>query len=139
MSSDLDELIEEAIALKNDVAKNGIGVANDRLEIELAEAVKQFDLNAVIPGEDNSMGLAAKGGDSQTFMSLFTKRIRANLCDGNGEFTKLIRNGLHTSVGATLTALVTALGLPAALLPLLIPIAVIISYSGLEAFCEMDK
>lgn len=137
MTDGFDEALKEAIALKSAVEATGIEVANTRLEAELIEISTQFDLNAFVPGDDNTMGMAAKKGDAKAFVPLFKKRIRANLCDPNGEFTKLIQTGLHTSVGAVLTALVTALALPAAVLSLLIPIAVIVSYSGLEAFCEM--
>lgn len=85
------------------------------------------------------MGMAARSGDGRSFLEAFKERIRANLCDPEGEFTKLIRTGLNTSVGATLTSLVAVLGLRAGAIPLLVPVAVLVSYSGLEAFCEVTS
>jgi hypothetical protein len=58
------------------------------------------------------------------------------MCGRDGQFSKLIQSGLQGSVGAVVAALAAALSLPAAALALLVPIAVIISHSGLEAFCE---
>ena len=65
--------------------------------------------------------------------------IRKNLCAPGGEFNKLIKSGLNTSVGAVLTAIVTSLGIPFVALGVIIPIAVIIANTGLDAFCEINK
>jgi hypothetical protein len=51
----------------------------------------------------------------------------------------LIKSGLNTSVGAILTTIITALGIPIVALGILVPIAVIIADTGLEAFCEFTS
>jgi len=64
--------------------------------------------------------------------------VRANLCASDGEFAKMMAAGLQGSVGAIVASLATALALPVAALGLLVPMAVLIVHSGLEAFCAAD-
>lgn len=139
MATDIDSLIAEAITLKAQVDREGPSIAEARLTAALSDVSENYDLNTLVPGDGNEMGMAATSGDGRGFLEAFKARIRANLCDPKGEFTKLIRTGLHTSVGATLTSLVAVLGLPAGALPLLVPVAVLITFSGMEAFCEVSS
>jgi hypothetical protein len=134
----LDQLITSAFALDSSIKDGDLGPVRANLSEEIERISRDYDLDTLLPGgSGGGLGMAAKRRDPDTFYKLFIERVRANLCAKNGEFTKLIRHGIHSSVGATLTALVLTLGLPGATLTLLVPLAVLICHSGLEAFCKM--
>ncbi len=137
MITQFDDLLKSALALNDQIVDGNLEPARTKLASEIERLGQEFDLDALLPGEGGGLGMAAKRRDASTFYDLFIKRVRANLCAKNGEFTKLIRQGIQSSVGATLTALVLALQLPAAMLTLLVPMAVLICHSGLEAFCAL--
>jgi hypothetical protein len=136
----LDDVIVEAIALRQKTEGGDLTAAYAAMERDLAQLSRELDVTTLLPGgPDAALGMAAKEKNAKRFYAVFKKRIRANLCDGDGEFAKLIRAGVQGSVGAIVTALAAALSLPAAALTILVPLAVIISHSGLEAFCEVTE
>lgn len=137
MTSQLDDLLKSAFLLNDTIKDGDLTPVRAQLTTEIERLNQEFDLDALLPGESAGLGMAARRRDSDAFYKLFMERVRANLCAKDGEFTKLIRQGIQSSVGATLTALVISLSLPAGLLTLLVPIAVLICHSGLEAFCAL--
>lgn len=137
MTVQFDDLLKSAFALNDEIKDGNLEPARAQLAAEIARLNQEFDLDALLPGEGGGLGMAAKRRDPSKFYDLFVERVRANICAKDGEFTKLIRQGIQSSVGATLTALVLALRLPGAMLTLLVPMAVLICHSGLEAFCAM--
>jgi hypothetical protein len=139
MTVQFDELLKSAFALDEKIIGGDLEPARAQLTSEINRLNQEYDLDALLPGEGSGLGMAAKRRDPSKFYDLFVERIRANMCAKDGEFTKLIHQGIQSSVGATLTALVLYLSLPAGLLTLLVPIAVLISHSGLEAFCALPK
>ncbi|AYG57944.1 hypothetical protein QD460_06685 [Rhizobium jaguaris] len=132
-----DDLLKSALMLNDEIKDGNLEPARTQLASEIGRLNQEFDLDALLPGGGGELGMAAKRRDVSKFYDLFIERVRANLCAKNGEFTKLIRQGIQSSVGATLTALVLALHLPGAVLTLLVPMAVLICHSGLEAFCAL--
>lgn len=137
----LDEAIEAAIKLKASLADLDAAAAYPELE----KAVRAFEaegypLGAIIPqGADNSLGFSLRAADGRTFFQVYSSLIRKSLCTPGGEFNKLIRSGFNSSVGAILTAIVTSLGIPLVALGVVIPVAVIIANTGVDAFCEMTE
>ena len=137
----MDEAIEAAIKLKQDLGDAGLAAAYPALE----KAVRAFEeegypLDAIVPqGADAKLGFSLKTADGRTFFQVYSTLIRKSLCAPGGEFNKLIKSGINSSVGAVLTAIVTSLGIPLLALGVVIPIAVIIANTGLDAFCEINK
>lgn len=134
----LDQAIQSAINLNEKVRRTGVSSAYSELE----KAVQAFEnegypVEAIIPhGEATSLGVKASG---RTFFEIYSGLIRKNLCAPDGEFNKLIKSGVNSSVGAVLTAIVTSLGIPLVALGIMIPIAAIIANTGLDAFCELTE
>lgn len=137
----MDEAIESAIELKEVVAKDGVASAHSELEKAIrAFETEGYPLESIIPqGEDAHLGFSLRSADGRSFFEIYSALIRNRLCTAHGEFSKLIRAGLNQSVGAVLTAIVTSLGIPAVALGIMIPIAVMIANTGLDAFCETTK
>jgi hypothetical protein len=113
---------------------------------ELEKAVRAFEndgypIEAIIPqGTDARLGFSLKTTDGRAFFQVYSKLIRKSLCSPRGEFNKLIKSGLSkASAGAVLTTIVTSLGIPAIALTVIVPVAVIIAKTGLDAFCELTK
>ena len=136
--ADIDDMISQAIVLKHRAETEGIGPIRELLVSEIDSLGKQIDLDAMLPGTGGKLGMAAEQRDSESFFNVFSDQIRDNLCRKGGEFNKLIRQGPQSSVGAILTALVMTLGVPMVALSLLVPIAVLICHSGLEAYCKVS-
>lgn len=130
----MDQAIQEAIQL------NQKGVAS--AYSELGKAIQEFEnegypLDSIIPqGEDAKLGFSLRNANGETFFEIYAALIRKKLCGADKEFNKLIRSGVASSAGAILTTIVTTLGIPLVALGLMIPIAVIIANTGLDAFCE---
>jgi len=138
----LDQAIQAAIELNKNVSEKGLAVGFSELE----KAVQDFEsegypIQTIIPqGEDASLGFSLKRADGKKFWEIYSDLIRKSLCNSGGELHKLIGSGISTSVGAVLTAIVSGLGIPVVALGVMIPIAVIIINTGLDAFCAMaDK
>lgn len=135
----MDQAIQSAIKLNENVGKDDVAFAYPELE----EAVQAFEnegypLESIIPqGEDARLGFSLRSADGRTFFEIYSSLIRKSLCTPDGEFNKLIKSGLNHSVGAILTVIVTSLGIPIVALGIMIPIAVIIANTGLDAFCEL--
>ncbi|MFN0192835.1 MAG: hypothetical protein ACKVP5_12820 [Aestuariivirga sp.] len=136
----LDDAIEQAIALNRQIKDGNIEPAYASMQAQLAAVSQELDISTLLPGGPSAeLGMAAKKMDAPGFYAVFKSRIRANICAPSGEFGKLMQPGLHGSVGAIVTALAAALSLPAVALPLLVSIAVLISQSGIEAFCKTTE
>ena len=137
----MDQAIQSATTLNENIGKNGVASAY----LELEKAVLAFEnegytLESIIPrGEEASLGFSLRSGDSRTFFEIYSRLIRKRLCTPNGEFNKLIKSGLNSSVGAVLTAIVSSLGIPVMALSIMIPIAAIITNTGLDAFCALTE
>jgi hypothetical protein len=133
----MDEAIQAAIRLKESTA--------DAAYPELEKAIRDlqdegYPIEAIVPSDaDARLGFSLKTADGKTFFDVYSKLIRKSLCAPGGEFNKLIKSGINSSVGAVLTALVTALGIPLLALGVMIPVAVLIANTGLDAFCEINK
>lgn len=137
----LDEAIEAAIRLKQDLGDSDTAAAYPELE-KAVQALEDegYPIDAIIPqGADAALGFSLRAADGRTFFNIYSKLIRKSLCAPGGEFNKLIKSGLNSSVGAVLTVIVTSLGIPLVALGVVIPIAVIIASTGLDAFCEMTE
>jgi hypothetical protein len=99
-----------------------------------------YPLESVIPqGEEAGLGFSLQSADGRTFFQIYSKLIRKSLCAPDGEFNKLIKSGLNTSVGAVLTAIVTSLGIPIVALGIMVPIAAVIANTGVDAFCTLTE
>ena len=134
----LDEAITDAIALSKDTSADSLDSVYKLLDDSIIKLSEELDVATLLPGgAEAALHVAAKKADGRAFFEIFKRRVIQNICAKNGEFGKLIRAGLQGSVGATATALATALTLPAAALGIVVPLAVLISHIGLEAFCEM--
>jgi len=108
------------------------------------EALRSFEeegypLEVIIPSSDAQLGFSLRRVDGKSFFSIYAGLIRKTLCTADGEFNKLVKSSLNTSVGAILPAIVTTLGIPAVALGIMIPIAVIIANTGVDAFCEWTE
>lgn len=134
---DIDQLITQAIELKQMAAAGGSIVAEAQLGQEIHRLNEIMDINDLMPGEETLLGMAASERDGSKFSELFLSHIRQKLCSEDGEFYKLIRDGLSASVGAILTALIAALPIPAVALSILVPLSVVICHSGLDAYCGL--
>ena len=138
MEMTLDQAITEAIALKQKVEREGINAGFSALD----SAVKAFEnegipIDVLIPqGQETSLAFSFK---SEAFWPTYRDLLRNRLCDEEGELYKLVSSGISTSVGAVLTAIVTALGIPRIALGVMIPIAVIIVNTGVDAFCAITE
>jgi hypothetical protein len=138
---DLDDAVKAAIELRKTIEKDSVDLAYSDLE----KAVRQFEsggypLESIIPqGQDAKLGFSLKRADGKTFCEIYSDMLRKRLCSPGGEFHKLAKSGINSSVSAILTAIVSSLGIPMAALGIIIPIAVIIAYTGLDAFCECAK
>jgi hypothetical protein len=134
----LDEAMKAAIDLKARTSEAD-------LYPELEKAIRQFTqdgypIESIVPrGTDARLGFTLKSSDGKTFFQVYAKLLRKSLCSPGGEFNKLIKSGINTSAGAVLSAIVSALGIPLVALGVIIPVAVIIANTGLEAFCELSQ
>jgi hypothetical protein len=137
----MDEAIQAATNLKEQLADKDLAAAYPELEKALhAFEEEGYPIESILPqGTDFSLGFALKTADGKTFYQVYSKLICKNLCGPGGEFNKLIKSGVSTSVGAVLTAVVTSLGIPLLALPVIAPVVAIIANTGLDAFCEMVK
>jgi hypothetical protein len=137
----MDQAINAAIELNEEIGRRGIKSAYSELE----KAVRSFEKNgypleSIIPhGEDTGLGFSLRRTDGKTFFAIYSSLIHKKLCKPGGEFNKLIKTGIDSSVGAVLTAIVTSLGIPLVALSIMIPIAVIIFNTGIEAFCKFTE
>jgi hypothetical protein len=140
MADQIDDALERANKLDETVRKSGISVAYGELDRALSAFKKVAPLEALIPsGEEARLGFSLRALDAGRFFDVYSGLLRKSLCTPEGEFRKLIRAGMDSSVGAILTALVTSLGIPVIALGVMIPVAVIIANTGLETFCELTK
>lgn len=137
----MDEAIQAATNLKAQLADKDVAAAYPELEIALhAFEEAGYPIESILPqGADSALGFSLKTADGKTFYQVYAKLIHKSLCGPGGEFNKLIKSGLSTSVGAVMTAIVTSLGLPLLALPVIVPIVAIIANTGLDTFCEMVK
>lgn len=137
----MDEAIQTAIRLKDEVGPSNLDAAYPELEKAIRDLQHEgYPIEAIIPSDaDARLGFSLKTADGKTFFDVYSKLIRKSLCAPGGEFNKLIKSGINTSVGAVLTALVTALGIPLVALGVMIPVAVLIANTGLDTFCEINK
>jgi hypothetical protein len=137
----MDQAIQTAIKLHANLGQDGVASAY----VELEKAIHAFEdegypLESIIPqGGDSGLGFSLKRADGKTFFEIYSGLIRKSLCTADGEFNKLIKSGLNSSVGAILTVIVTSLGIPIVALGIMIPIAVIIATTGIDTFCEFTK
>ncbi|BAY08698.1 hypothetical protein [Calothrix sp. NIES-2098] len=137
----LDQAIQSAIELNASVSKEGLKVAFP----ELRKAIEEFEddgypIETIIPQEEEvGLGFSLKSTDVERFWEIYSDLIRKSLCGSNGDLHKLVQSGISTSVGAVLATLVTGLGIPAAALGIMVPIAVIIVNIGVDAFCIMTE
>lgn len=137
----IDEAIQLATKLNEDINRKGVASAYSELE----RAIRAFEnegypLDCIIPtGEDSRLGFSLRSADGRTFFQIYSNLIRKRLCTPNGEFNKLIKGGVNSSVGAVLTAIVSSLGIPAVALGIMIPVAVIIANTGIDAFCALTE
>src|SRR5262245_59690369 len=112
----LDQAIQAAIKLNEDVGKKGVAAAYSELE----DAVRAFEgagnpLESIIPqGGDAQLGFSLRSADGKSFFDIYSRLLRKQLCTRQGEFNKLIRSGIDSSVGAVLTSIVVGLGIPVA-------------------------
>jgi hypothetical protein len=138
---EMDQAIREAIALNETVSRTGLDAAYSGLENAMRSFEKDgYPIEAIIPGKQAAaLGFSLKGLSGNAFFEAYARLIRKSLCTPEGEFNKLIRSGLSSSVGAVLTVTVTALGIPMVALGVMIPVAVIIANTGLEAFCAVTE
>jgi len=137
----LDEAIQAAIELNHDMDREGPAPGFVQLETAVQEFKDEgYPIESIIPqGTDSKLGFSLKSADARDFWGIYAALIRKRLCDSEGELGKLIESGISTSVGAVLTAIVTALGIPAVALGIMIPIAAIIVNTGVDAFCAMSE
>ena len=137
----MDEAIEAAIRMNRLTPGGDVAAAFPELERAVQDFERQgYPIESIIPGgKAASLGFSFTRVDGKTFFDVYARLIRDKLCTKDGEFNKLIENGLSSSVGAVLTAIVTALGIPLVALGVMIPVAVIITKTGLEAFCEVTE
>jgi hypothetical protein len=138
---EMDQAIREAMKLNEAVGQSGMHTAYAGLE----NALKQFEndgypIESIVPGgQSGGLNFSGKSMNGNAFFDVYAKLIRKSLCAKDGEFNKLIKSGLSSSVGAVLTAIVTALGIPLVALGVMVPIAVILTHTGLEAFCAIGE
>jgi len=137
----MDQAIQSAIALNENIGKDGVTSAYSELEKALrAFKTEEGPLESIIPkGEDASLGFSIRSADARKFFEIYSSLIRKSLCPPDGEFNKLIKSGLDSSVGVVLTQIVTSLGIPMAALGIMVPVAVIIANTGLDAFCRLTE
>jgi len=136
----LDEAVAAAIELRK-FSSSSFEPVYSALEKAVHDFERKgFPLESIIPqGQEARLGFSLKRADGRTFSQIYLSMIRDRLCSDGGEFQKLIKSGLSSSVSAILTVIVSSLGIPFAALGIMIPIAVIISNTGLDAFCELTK
>jgi len=138
---EMDQAIGEALKLNEAVGQRGLQAAYSGLE----DAVRIFQeegypIESIVPGgQSGGLGFSLKSITGSKFFEVYAKLIRRSLCTKDGEFNKLIKSGLSSSVGAVLMAIVTALGVPQIALGVMIPIAVILANTGLETFCAISE
>jgi hypothetical protein len=133
----MDQAIKDALRLHQTVGQTSL----DTAYTELQQAIRAFEqegypLESIIPGQADGQGFALARADGRSFFDIYARLIRNNLCGNDGQFNKLVKSGVNTSVGAILTAIVTTLGIPTVAFGIMIPIAVIIANTGIDAFCE---
>ncbi len=136
----LDQAILKAIELNDSIQKNNLELGYEKL----SEAINDFEnlgypIESIIPEGESELGFSLSEINSKDFFKAYSKLIRNNLCKEDGELSKLVSSGIASSTGAVLTAIVTTLGIPAVALSVMIPIAVIIVNTGVEAFCEITS
>lgn len=134
----LDDLIQKTVALEAAVERDGIDLAHQRLAETLAEISRDEDIAAYF-GDDGVIGMAAKGNDPKGFFKAFRDRMRGRICDDDSPFRELVAMQTAASATAVLVLLQDQLGLPPGITPVLVPIAVMISQSGIDAFCDWTK
>ncbi|MBN1618339.1 hypothetical protein JW887_03285 [Candidatus Dojkabacteria bacterium] len=134
----LDQAIKEAIELNERVEQNGLDTGFTALN----DAIKAFEdegypVDVLIPqGQEVGLGFSFQSKD---FWPIYSDLLRHKLCDPEGELNKLVKSGISTSVGAVLTAIVSALGIAGIALGVMIPIAVIVVNTGIDAFCAATE
>src|SRR6185369_15000391 len=143
-NQDLQRAIESANKLQSSVSRGSLDIAYQELERSIAAFENEgYPVDTIIPMEGSStLGFAMKletTKDGKSFWNIYSELIRKSLCSENGELNKLIKGGVHTSVGAILTAIVSGLGIPVVALAIMIPIAVLIFNTGIDAFCALSK
>lgn len=137
----VDQALKAAEHLNGAIGKHGVTSAYAELE-KAVHAFQEggYPLDSIIPqGQDARLGFSLKNADGKSFFEIYSSLLRKSLCGPGGEFNKLIKSGLNSSVGAVLMTIVSSLGIPAVALGIMIPIAVIIANTGLEAFCEVTR
>ena len=140
--SNLQEAIHSAENLQNSVSLGSIDLAYHALENSLEEFESQgYPIDTIVLQDDGgALGFAKKlrnTKDGKSFWAIYKELIRKRLCQKTGELNKLLKSGIHASVGSILTAIVTGLGIPVVALTIMIPIAVIIFNTGIDAFCAL--
>ena len=132
---DITSAQEAAAALDRKVKSLGIEVGFAELESAISALEKEgFPPEALMP-QTAEMPLGFSFSP-QKFWPAYKKILREKLCSEEGELGKLIKSGGSASVGAILTSIVTSLAIPPAALGLMVPIAVIIVNTGIDAFCS---
>ncbi|MBM61426.1 MAG: hypothetical protein CL484_00590 [Acidobacteria bacterium] len=134
----LDDLMHQTMTLEAAVKEGGIELAHERLAQTLAEISRDKDIAAYF-GDDGAIGMAAKGDDPKGFFRAFRDRMRGRICDDDSSFRELVAMQTAASATAVLVLLQDQLGLPPEITPVLVPIAVMISQAGIDAFCDWTK
>jgi hypothetical protein len=137
----IERAIEAATRLSDLVGRDGTEPAYRSLEAAVREFEAQgYPIEAIIPqGADPGLGFSLKSVTGSKFYKAYKALLRDRLCASDGEFNRLLKANLSSSIGAILTALVTGLGLPVFALGIAIPLAVLIANTGLDAFCDVAK
>lgn len=133
---DFDALVREALDLKSAVEASGIEAAEAYLAEELKRVSQSHDLEAYF-GDDECMGFSIRGLDPRAFFKAFQKRFHANICGEGSPLRAEVSAHTAASVTMILALLQERLSLPPEMAPLLVPIAVMIAQSGMDAFCDM--
>ena len=137
----LDRAILAADQLAATVQRDGVEPAYAELEAAIRNFQEEgYPIESILPqGSDARLGFSLRSTDGKGFFEAYSKMLRKCLCGANGEFHKLIKSGVNTSVGAVLAAMVNSLGIPSAAMGVMIPVAAIIAKVGVDAFCEVTR
>jgi hypothetical protein len=110
--------------------------------MELEKGLAAFKMSglpieSLLPTGEHGLGFRIRNKKSgKSFWETYSKLIRKSLCSKRGELSKAVKAGAASTAGSLVSWIIVSLGLPPEALVVAVPIAGIISTTGVDAFCE---
>ncbi|WP_282610638.1 hypothetical protein [Pelagibius sp. Alg239-R121] len=143
MSSRLDDLLERGAGLKT-LGGEVRATANSQNDASLPDDLRSnLSQSLVIEGAGDPSGTRDPSVQDQAlgerFWSLYRKKLRASLCDPEGQLYALLVEQGKSDKKALIAGIAGALGVGMAFAGLICALAAILLEVGLQTFCELTQ